>query len=241
MRKTIVILSILACIAGSCNQATEQKQTEETVEQEVIETPKNAEDFVPDNEKIFKKIVGDLNGDGEKDVVLLTTETKELAFIDGKDRNRRGIVIAFKKGNGYELAARMPCCFSPEPTDDYYQGISIKEVEIKNGKLYISHTYGRYSYHAYTFRYQNNDFEVIGFDYNTRIDEQESTIWETKSINFLTKKMKVQTEILHWYGEEQINDKEETWHDITIKRLVKLTDIDDFQNFVIDKYYKEKK
>ena len=243
MKKTVLILTAFALIASSCNQAAKQQsetaKTDIAVEQDNTFAQK-AEDFVPENEKIFKKISGDLNGDGKNDVILLTTETNEFAFIDGEDRNNRGIVIAFKKDNGYELIARMPYCFSPEPSDDYYQGISLK-VEIKNGKLYISHTYGRYGNYAYTFRYQNNYFEVIGFDYNTRIDEEESIIFETKSINFLTKKMKVQTEILHWYGEEQIKDKEETWHNITIKNLVKLTDIDDFENFVIDKYYKEKK
>ena len=203
-----------------------------------------AEDFVPNDEKIIEKIVGDLNGDGENDVVIITQQTKKSAFVveygTKFDRNRRGIIIAFKKDKGYELALSTPDCFDGEPTDDYQAGGTSISVKIETGKLNLRCTYGRYGVREYTFRYQNNAFELIGFDSVDRIEEDESIIFKTTSLNFLTKKMKVQTDIIHWCGEEELTDTEKTSHNIEVKKLATLTDIN-FDKGNVTKFYKLKK
>ena len=244
MKKTILILSVLAFIASGCGKATKQ-QAETANNESVVEQKENtkAEDFVPNDEKITEKIVGDLNKDGENDVVIITQQTKKSAFIinDGKkiDRNRRGIIIAFKKENGYELALRMPDCFDGEFTDDYQADGTTISVKIENGKLNLHCTFGRYGIREYKFRYQNNAFELIGFDCTDRIEEDESIIFKTTSINFLTKKMKIKTDVIHWYGEEELTDTEETWYNIEVKKLATLTDIN-FDKGNVNNFYKIK-
>ena len=234
MRKTILIFTAIALIAGSCNQAARQKQSAETVEQGAVqgtaEKPRKVEDFLSSDEVVVKKIVGDLNGDGEKDVALLTKKQKN--FDDC------GLLIAFKKGNQYELAFKNPDCFLEYGLD----------IGIKNGNLWLS-TYDGVS--EYTFRYQKNDFELIGFDCYFRhfLQEDEGIDSETRpettaNLNFLTKKMKVRTRVLGVVDDEEVAISDNvTWHNIKVKKLVKLSDIKFFTNDIIDikDYYTEKK
>ena len=242
MKKTILILTTLAFIAGGCDRATKQEQTAETVEQGIVqgtvqgtgqgavEKSRNAEDFLSSDEIVIEKIVGDLNKDGEKDVALFTKNTKLNEF---------GLAVAFKKGNQYELIFKNP---------DYFLDESGFNIDIKNGNLWINTYYGA---SAYTFRYQKNDFELIGYDCYFRhfLQEDEGIDGETRpettaSLNFLTKKMKVRTCVIGVVdGKEVTISDSETWHDIKVKKLIKLSDIKFFTNDVIDikDYYTEKK
>ena len=205
--------------------------------------PRRLEDLLPSNDEvILEKIFGDLNGDHEPDVVLITKQTKKDAFetFDGEnyDRNRRGISIAFKKGNFYELVMTMPDCFECEP-DAYYMSATVLSTKIEKGKLFLDCSYGRYGSRSYTFRYQNECFELIGYDSYDR-EDREQLIEKMTSINFLSKKMQKKTFITSYVEGEEGTEKKETWHNIEIQKLAKLSDINDFDKFNIDNYYTEK-
>ena len=67
-------------------------------------TAKSPIDFVPVGYVVSEKIQGDLNKDNQADYVLIIKETKRSNFVKNKfgdevDRNRRGILIAFKNEN----------------------------------------------------------------------------------------------------------------------------------------------
>ena len=93
---------------------------------------------------------------------------------------------------------------------------------------------------ANTFRYRNNNFELIGYDEsNNRGPVTESLI----SINFLTKKKQTKTNTNPDYDGDTDEEEEfeETWQDIVINNLVKLTDIKDFSEFSVSSCYTENK
>jgi len=120
--------------------------------------------------------------------------------------------------------------------DGWEYGPELNEVDIKKGKLYLN--YGgraKFGSWCYTFRYQNSEFELIGYDYYQEYQWRSrgsGEVWDI-SINFLTKKVKVATNLCI---DEDCNDykKKEKWSNtndvLTIKEpitLQKLVDIDD--------------
>jgi hypothetical protein len=200
---------------------------------------KNPEDFVRSDEIIFEKIFGDLNNDGKEDCVIITKQTRKNAFVTDEyrgelDRNRRGIIIAFNEGEYYHTVLTIPDCFPSENEDGGVYFAPELFVEILKGNLRIHYGHGRYGWWQYTFRYRNNDFELIGYDQsNNRGPVMESRI----SINFLTKKQQTLTNTNPEAEDESEEVTEETWQDIVINNLVKLTDIRDFSEFNVNSCY----
>ena len=203
---------------------------------------KNPEDFVRSDETIFEKIFGDLNKDGEEDCVIITKQTKKEAFVTDEyrgelDRNRRGIIIAFKEGEYYNRFLAIPDCFLSENEDGGVYFAPELFVEIRKGNLIVHYGHGRYGWWKYTFRYRNNDFELIGYDGAYMFGP---ILRESISINFLTKKRQTRTNTNLGAEEESEEVIEETWQDIVINDLVKLTDIIDFNDFSVSSIYSEK-
>ncbi len=201
-----------------------------------VEQKPNPADFVPKGYVIFEKIKGDLNKDGVDDYVLIIKGTNKSKIITdqsrGKlDRNRRGIVILLNKKNSYELAAKNYDCFSSENEDGGVYFAPELSVEIKKGNLYVNYGHGRYGSWKYTFRYQNADFELIGYD----TTNGGVVVSSEKSINFLTKKKleKVNTNENAQGGDEVFKETEKN---ITINKLIKLTKIKDFDTLDMSIY-----
>lgn len=104
-------------------------------------------------------------------------------------------------------------------------------LEVKKGKLYIHFAHGRYGYYYYTFRYQNSDFEMIGYDESNG----GAVIENETSINFLSKKKLTKTNI----NENAVGGDEifqEKWKTIQISQLIKLSQIKDFDELDMEKY-----
>ena len=212
---------------------------------------KNPDDLVR-SDAVVEKIFGDLNNDGEEDCVIITKQTKKEYFVKDcyvdldnmtdkdrgeLDRNRRGILIAFKKGEYYHSFLTISDCFSSENENGGVYYAPELSVEIEKGNLKILYTHGRYGRWQYVFRYRNNDFELIGYDaFNNRGPVTESIT----GINFLTRKKQTLTNT----NPEAESDGEEvfkeTWQDIVINYTIKLTDIRDFSMFSINDRYDEK-
>ena len=247
MKKTSLFLTAaMMLVVLRCGQAPKNSDASVYAGQPVSEfisisetnaiTPsKTPEDLLSAGDEILEKITGDLNGDGIDDVVIFT---KQTIHEDDWYGNRRGIYIAFKKGEFYELAAVMPGCFGSRGDSGPIT------IEIKEGKLYIHEIFSSFVNHNWTFRYQNNNFELIGFDAydrETKFYERFNTNLMTEttaSINFLTKKVVVKTVIWEEDLNEVFNEEERIW-DILLETLVKLTDIKQFDVFDIGKHYSE--
>ena len=236
------------------NKGTKVKNIQQT-QTDINNTPKNIErkknpnDFIPEGYLIHKyeggisaegwdEIKGDLNKDGLEDLVLVIKGTDKGKIIKDEyrgelDRNRRGIIVLLNKGTYYELASENLNCFSSENEDGGVYFAPELHVAIDKGNLYISYGHGRYGYWSYTFRCQNGDMELIGYDlHSSRGPVPQYEV----SINFLTKK-KVRKDNLNkdFYGEDAypVNYKE-TWININIEKLVRLSEIEDFDELNFD-------
>ncbi|WP_053975538.1 hypothetical protein [Mangrovimonas xylaniphaga] len=185
--------------------------------------------FIPNGYTEFEKYFGDLNQDGLEDCVMIIKKSDPTNIVTNRfgkkvDRNRRGIIVLFNNGNDYQLADKNYECFSSENEDGGVYFPPELWIEIKNEKLYVNYTHGRYGYWEYTFRFQNSNFELVGFDSTSNHGPVTN---KKTSINFLTKKklIKENTNENAEGGDEIFN---ETWSNIEIKHLIKISDIKDF-------------
>lgn len=194
-------------------------------------------DFIPKGYVEFEKYFGDLNKDGQDDCVLVIKKTDTNNVVTNRfdkkvDKNRRGIIVLFKNGKGYQLADKNYDCFSSENEDGGVYFPPELWIEIKNEKLYVHYGHGRYGYWEYTFRFQNSNFELIGYDSSSNRGPIINT--ET-SINFLTKK-KLIRENTNENAEGGDETFKETWSNIEIENLIKLSEIKDFDELDMYNY-----
>lgn len=197
-----------------------------------VEKKQKTSDFLPKDYVIFERINGDLNKDGIEDCVLIIKGTNKdniviNRFDEEADRNRRGVIVLLNNNDHYELVVKNYDCFSSENEDGGVYFPPELSVSIKNGKLYFHYAHGRYGYWKYTFRFQNSDMELIGYDaaYRSRLEFDCVTFDET-SVNFLSKK-KLEKELVR-IDDDGKNIFKETWKNITVNELVKLSEIKDF-------------
>ncbi|TWP27455.1 hypothetical protein ETU09_07330 [Apibacter muscae] len=194
---------------------------------------KSAKDFIPAGYNIYETVFGDLNKDGLEDCVLIIKGTDKNQIIQDEfrgelDRNRRGIIVLFNKEDHYEPVLTNYNCFSSENEDGGIYFPPELYVNVNKGNLYIDYYYGRYGYWTYTFRYQNSDFELIGYD----ITSGGVVKNYISSINFSTKKKfeKINT------NEEAVGGDEvfkKVWKNISIDKLLRLSEIKDFDELEI--------
>lgn len=207
---------------------TGSNTTTETIKDSVVVKMDPAV-FVPKGYIIFEKIPGDLNKDGQDDLVLIIKDTDKNNIVNDEykgqlDRNRRGIVILFNKDGRYEVAAKNIDCFTSENEDGGVYFAPELSIDIEKSNLVIQYGHGRYGDWSYTFRYNNNDFEMIGYDDSS---SNGPVIVKQTSINFLTKKklVKKNTNGDADSGEEVFSD---TWTTIPDNPLIKLSQVRDF-------------
>ena len=208
-----------------------------------VEQKQTPTDFLPKGFVVFEIINGDLNNDGLEDCILIIKGTDKNQIITDEyrgqlDRNRRGIVVLFNKKNHYELVIKKDDCFSSENEDGGVYFAPELSIAIEKGNLYILYNHGRYGFWKYTFRYQNSDFELIGYDCGYRSDfTYEEITFNELSFNFLSKKKLIKTVIA--IDENGIKYKE-TWKNIMANKLIKLSEIKDFDDLDIEEMFYEK-
>ena len=211
--------------------------TNNKIVQHNLKLKQNPTDFLPNGYVLFEKIIGDLNKDGLDDCVFVIKGTDKDEIIKDEyrgelDRNRRGIFVLFNKNGNYELALKNYDCFSSENEDGGVYFAPELSIEVKKGNLYIYFGHGRYGYWKYTFRFQNSDFELIGYDQK---DQRGPIIVREISIDFLgkNKQEKVNTNENGESGQEIF---EETWKNINVNSLIKLSEIKDFDELDMTEY-----
>jgi hypothetical protein len=242
MNKSLLYLATLILLLNAgCKDPKDKKEPAQIQESlnsveevaENLDSPtekgKNPEDFLPKGYVIFEKIFGDLNKDGQEDCSLMIKGTDKSKFVKDEsrgelDRNRRGIIVLLKNNDGYELAVKNHECFSSENEDGGVYYSPELSVEITKGKLFISYAHGRYGYWNYTFRFQNSDLELIGYD---RSNNNGPIVNNDVSINYLTSTM-----IRNENTNEDADSGEEVFKKTVTKirksELLKLSEIEDF-------------
>ena len=190
--------------------------------------------FIPEGYVLFESYSGDLNKDALEDCVLILKKTDPKNIVTNRfdkkvDRNRRGILVLLQTEKGYQLAAKNYNCFSSENEDGGVYFAPELWIHLENQKLYIHYGHGRYGYWCYTFRFQDAAFKLIGFDSSSSRGPVVNSEW---SINFLTQKklIRTNTNADAESGEEVFT---ETWSTIEQDTLIKLSEIEDFDELNI--------
>ena len=184
---------------------------------------KTVNDFIP---KGWKKILttnGDLNKDKLEDTVIVIEkeDKKNIKKNDGfgpeeLNLNPRILLVLFKQKDGtYILASKNDKGFIKSEGNDNNPALmdTLDDIIIKNNVLKIVFNYfmsaGSWwtSTNVYIFRFQNNVFELIGYESNAYMrntGEEEGT-----SINFSTNKAKITTGGNIF--EEKANNPKDEW------------------------------
>ncbi|EJV0610034.1 hypothetical protein HYN80_22630 [Vibrio parahaemolyticus] len=200
--------------------------------QEEIDLDSSYREIVPNGYTIIQAIHGDLNGDSRDDIVLMIQGTDQNKIViderRGKlDLNRRGIIVALRNNNKYDVIVENDNCFYPD--DDEDGGVYIVpyiDMSIKKGNLYIHFAHGRYGYWRYNFRYQDSDLELIGYDSSANRGPRVEVV---TSINYLTKKMLTKENVNELDDYDSIF--KEKWSTFVLEHRFKLSEISDFTEF----------
>ena len=168
---------------------------------------KTVNDFIPKGWKEILTTNGDLNRDKLEDTVIVIEkeDKKNIKKNDGfgpeeLNLNPRILLVLFKQKDGtYVLASKNDKGFIKSEGNDDNPTLmdTLDDIIIKNNVLKIVFNYfmsaGSWwtSTNVYIFRFQNNVFELIGYESNAYMrntGEEEGT-----SINFSTNKTKITT------------------------------------------------
>lgn len=163
--------------------------------------------FVPQGWRLETTETGDLNGDGRDDAALTLREDNPAGIIDGRpqggperyDTNPRMLAVVFANtAGGYDLALENHTLVGrttepslQDPLDP--DGIQEGGIAIGNGTLRVTLGYfaGDMGNVTFTFRYQHNRFELIGYDHVNV--ERNSGATTDVSINYSTRRVETRT------------------------------------------------
>lgn len=197
----------------------------------VAKVAASPEGLVPKGWKLEAKATGDLNRDKLPDAALVLHMDDAANRIAPSwddtiryDTNPRMLIVAFgRKDGGYELAAAdrklIPRLENPNQDEPF------DEVKIVNGTLrvkmhlFLSAGGWRMGGSAYTFRWHDGGFKLIGFDRDDVMRNTGDT--EEVSINYLTGMKELKT------GNIGTSDEKKRTVRIPRKPLIELEDIGD--------------
>lgn len=157
--------------------------------------------FVPNGWMLESSIEGDLDQDGRADLVLVLRQQDPRNVIehDGfgpspHDSNPRILAVAWSRPTGYVLAVQdhqlIPRPENPVMSDPLEEGgVSIQRGTLKVA-LFSFASAGSWSMGttAFTFRWQDGAFALIGYDQDSVMRNSGKT--ESLSVNFSTRKVR---------------------------------------------------
>ena len=235
----VMLVSLMSCsdsvhsveLRGKEHTESQLKDIDdESILDSIMDSPVSISNYVPEGYVVFDSLAGDLNNDGIIDSVLIVKSTdKNQLFHDeyrGElDRNRRGIMIFMSSNGKLELLIENLDCFSSENEDGGVYFAPDLDLAINKANLYVEYGHGRYGHWKYTFRIKENNFELIGYDLS---DNYGPIIKRETSINYLTKRKLERVNLNQ--DEEEIGNEifEDTWTDISVSELIKLSEIKNF-------------
>ena len=194
------------------------------------EKAKNIDGFIPKGWKTVLSAKGDLSNDKLEDVAIIIEKTDKANIVKNENLgseylnlNPRILLVLFKQKNGsYILAGKNDKGFIKSEGNKESPALmdTLDSISIKNNILKIKLNYflsaGSWSVtqNTYTFRFQNQKLELIGFDNNSFM--RNSGEQEEFSINFSTNKIKTTTGGNMF--DEKLNKPKEKWENINIKK-----------------------
>lgn len=194
-----------------------------------------ADAFVPKGWRLEQQQSGDLNKDGQDDLLLLlrSNEPKNVLKNDGLgqnpfDTNPRILAVAFGNGAGKSFTLGLENHTLIARTEDPVMEDLVGEtgaVAIERGTLKVTlslfSSAGSWSAGNSTFRFRHGKrgFELIGYD-NVSTQRNTGEVEEV-SINYLTGKVQISTGTIE---DDKLKDK---WRKIAKKKLLLLEEIGD--------------
>lgn len=189
LKLTTAIISLSVALLGS--QIAFAKTEQPTAEEIQLQKDKiKYKAYIPAKYVLFEAIQGDLNNDGIQDLVLIVKATDPTQWVNheyrGKlDRNRRGMIVLLADKGKYKPILSNLSCFSSENEEGGVYFAPELWFEINKGLLNVHYGHGRYGYWNYSFRLQNQDLRLIGYDSSSN---HEPYVESETSMNFLTDK-----------------------------------------------------
>jgi hypothetical protein len=200
---------LLTFILLGCDSTQEQKKIE-VIKKDSITQPtpaieqsfkiptikssgKSIEEFIPGDWKVLDKVEGDLNKDNMIDAAIVIEYTKEVTIESNEDGEEtadtskpRVLFILLKDSAGTYNLSTQSNDFILLSSDGAMLGDPYSPMEIQNGSLILNFTGGGPSMWVlkYRFRYQNNDWYLIGAT-NTGLVRGTGDV-ETYDYNFIT-------------------------------------------------------
>ncbi|TCM68074.1 hypothetical protein EC844_10656 [Acinetobacter calcoaceticus] len=223
---TLVTLMSLGGISSNAFAAVEAPSAEQIkLEKDRI----RYKAYIPKDYSLFEAIQGDLNKDGQKDLLLMVKATDPENVIQHEyrgelDRNRRGLIVLLNHQGKYTQLMSNLDCFSSENEEGGVYYAPELSISIQKGILNIDYAHGRYGYWSYAFRLSGNDLALIGYDQSNNhgpyIDSQ-------TSINFLTQRKLVRINTNRDYEQNPEPRFKEIWSSIK-QPMLYLSQIEDF-------------
>lgn len=185
---------------------------------------KDINSFIPNGWTLLDSTQGDLNKDNHNDLVLIIQHKDSVTIIKNEfDYNAtvltqpRILIILFhnQTANQYQLVEQSNSFILNHDNpnmEEPYQDISISNGVLKiDFQIFMNMGGWGMSNNSYKFRYQDNQFVLIGADYNSVNRGSGET--EDRSYNFLTKKVKVAR------GTIESDKQKIVWRKIDLKEL----------------------
>ncbi|UEG51119.1 hypothetical protein LK994_06485 [Ferruginibacter lapsinanis] len=189
---------------------------------------KNIADLIPKNWVLLDSAKGDLNNDHMNDLCLVIKYKDTITLVKQSENysdtilsQPRILIISFYNASSkqYDFVAQSNT-FILSHDDPYmeepYQGISISHQVLKiDFQIFMNMGGWGASNNSYKFRYQGNQFILIGADCNAI--QRNTGEMENRSYNFLTKKVKIEV------GNVSSDKSKVKWRSFKITKLKKLT------------------
>ena len=226
LKLTTAIISLSVALLGS--QIAFAKTEQPTAEEIQLQKDKiKYKAYIPAKYVLFEAIQGDLNKDDIQDLVLIVKATDSTQWVNheyrGKlDRNRRGMIVLLADKGKYKPILSNLSCFSSENEEGGVYFAPELWLEINKGLLNVHYGHGRYGYWNYSFRLQNQDLRLIGYDSSSNHGPY---VESETSINFLTNKKVIRKNL----NEDPDGDPKfkETWSKAKVSPIY-LSTIKDF-------------
>ncbi len=226
LKLTTAIISLSVALLGS--QIAFAKTEQPTAEEIQLQKDKiKYKAYIPAKYVLFEAIQGDLNKDDIQYLVLIVKATDPTQWVNheyrGKlDRNRRGMIVLLADKGKYKPILSNLSCFSSENEEGGVYFAPELWLEINKGLLNVHYGHGRYGYWNYSFRLQNQDLRLIGYDSSSNHGPY---VESETSINFLTNKKVIRKNL----NEDPDSDPKfkETWSKAKISPIY-LSTIKDF-------------
>lgn len=217
-------------------------QAQDKQEEEFPKLPQRGEkidDFVPLFWNIEFLRQADLNKDGQLDTVMVVKNRDDKNFVKPDDCNTcspidinpRMLVVLFAEGKSWRLV-KQNTTFIPQVTAemdsmDPFNGVVYGEVYAGNGTFAVRFGWfgGSLGYDIYTFRWQDDDFYLIGYDSSStsRTTNEE----RNDSYNFLTWRENIVTDTPVEDENSNKSTSKSVWKNLKKQPLLKLDQIVD--------------